>query len=131
MVYVINQGKGACFKVEKYIVRRALTRGFFGENGVPPWIEIVETSPVEAIEALLTVIGELVDDKNLARSLTHPLTRAIEILSNDNPKDDKAAVNMLGAFINKVEAQRGKKISESAADVLIEEAISLQIFLQQ
>jgi len=99
-------------------------------NGEAPWIEIVEISPVEALEALLTVISDLVDDKNLARSLTHPLTSAIRILGNDNARNDKAAVNMLGAFINKVEAQRGKKISEAAADVLIEEAISLQLFLQ-
>ena len=54
-----------------------------------------------------------------------------KIISNNNPRDDKAAVNMLGAFINKVQAQRGKKISEAAADVLIEEAISLQNFLRR
>tara|TARA_B100001123_G_scaffold213524_1_gene241118 strand:- start:11502 stop:11666 length:165 start_codon:yes stop_codon:yes gene_type:complete len=33
--------------------------------------------------------------------------------------DDGAAVNQLEAFINKVEAQRGKKISDEDADTLI------------
>jgi len=122
---------------------RVTDEGTLGENvfrgagfeddykGIAPWIEIVETSPVEALEALLAVIGDLVDDKNLARSLTHPLTSAVVVLSDGNSRNDKAAVNMLSAFINKLEAQRGKKVSESAADVLIEEAISLQLFLQQ
>jgi hypothetical protein len=46
-----------------------------GQKGVAPWIEIVETTPAEAIEAMLTVIEDLVDGKNLARSLTNTIRR--------------------------------------------------------
>jgi hypothetical protein len=35
-------------------------------------------------------------------------------------EQDKAAVGKLNAFINSVEAQRGKKISEADADALIQ-----------
>jgi ABC-type transporter Mla subunit MlaD len=35
-----------------------------------------------------------------------------------------AAVNQLNAFINEVEAQRGKKISDEAADLLINYALN-------
>ena len=37
-------------------------------------------------------------------------------------KNDGAAIGELEAFINAVEAQRGKKIPEAAADALIAEA---------
>ena len=44
---------------------------------------------------------------------------SIEKLEDGNAKNDKAAVNSLEAFINAVEAQRGKKIPEADADDLI------------
>jgi len=34
-------------------------------------------------------------------------------------KSEEPATNILQAFINQIEAQRGKKISEEAADMLI------------
>jgi hypothetical protein len=44
------------------------------------------------------------------------------VLEDANPQNDVAAINALQAFINKVEAQRGKKISEADADALIAKA---------
>ena len=40
-------------------------------------------------------------------------------LRSDNENNDKAAINSLQAFINAVEAQSGKKISQEDADNLI------------
>ena len=49
-------------------------------------------------------------------SLTSKLENAIDSLDNDK---DTAGVNQLEAFINQVEAQRGKKLTEEEADALI------------
>lgn len=100
-------------------------------NGIAPWIEIVEVSAAEALQDLLTLMEDLVNDDKIAKSFSNPLAQAIRLVSNDSPRDDKAAVNMLGAFISKVEAQRGKKMTEVIADALIEEAVHLQMFLEQ
>lgn len=89
---------------DKGTLSESMIRGAGFEDaykGEATWIEIVETSPVEALEALLAVIGDLVDVKNVARSLTHPLNSAIAILGDGNTQNDKAAINMLGAFVNK------------------------------
>jgi hypothetical protein len=59
---------------------------------------------------------------SIKNSLTTSLDTANELLEDSNPKNDVAAINALKAFINKVEAQRGKKIPEEIADELITEA---------
>ena len=43
----------------------------------------------------------------------------LRALEDENENNDIAAINTLGAFINAVEAQRGKKIPEAEADALI------------
>ena len=48
--------------------------------------------------------------------MTSSLDAAVSSLERG---DDGAAVNQLEVFINKVEAQRGKKISDEDADTLI------------
>ncbi len=47
------------------------------------------------------------------------LNAAFGALEDENENNDAAAVNTLEAFINAVEAQRGKKIPEAEADALI------------
>jgi hypothetical protein len=49
--------------------------------------------------------------------LTSKLNNALDDLARGQ---DKGAVGKLNAFINSVEAQRGKKISEADADALIQ-----------
>jgi len=39
-----------------------------------------------------------------------------------NKGQENAAINKLNAFINQIEAQRGKKITDEEADTLIAEA---------
>ena len=50
------------------------------------------------------------------------LDTALEKLEDGNENNDTAAVNLLQAFINAVKAQRGKKITDGAADTLIADA---------
>lgn len=76
-------------------------------------------SPEEAAEALIELIGGLGIHHGTANSLTSKLHNAIASLQCGNTH---AAVNQLNAFVNQVEAQRGKKLTEEQADMLIAEA---------
>ncbi len=53
------------------------------------------------------------------------LNAAFGALEDENENNDIAAINTLGAFINVVEAQRGKKIPEAEADALIAAAMEI------
>ncbi len=55
----------------------------------------------------------------IENSLLAKLDTALEKLEDDNEKNDASAINLLEAFINAVNAQRGKKIPEADADALI------------
>lgn len=55
-------------------------------------------------------------------SLDAKLDAALNALNDVNENNDVAAINSMRAFINAVEAQRGKKISEEDADTLIADA---------
>ena len=59
-------------------------------------------------------------------SLTSTLNAAIASLDREN---DNAAVNQLNAFVNKVEAERDKKISDADAGGLIEAAEAISYVL--
>ena len=64
-----------------------------------------------------------IDNKGIANSLLSKLNAAQAALDRGNVE---AARNILDAFINEVEAQRGKHISEWAADLLIADAIAVR-----
>ena len=72
------------------------------------WWESIE--PAELLDILTEDIVDLELKKGLENSLLVKLDTAIEKLEDNNEKNDKAAINSLQAFINTVEAQRGKKI---------------------
>ena len=61
------------------------------------------------IENLINDIEEMGLHQGLEKSLTSKLKNAIKSLENGNIDD---AINQLNAFINLVEAQRGKKLTE-------------------
>jgi hypothetical protein len=50
---------------------------------------------------------------------TSLLAKVDSAISSLNRGKEQAAIGQLRAFINEVEAQRGKKISETTADLLI------------
>ena len=75
--------------------------------------------PVILVEGLRSHIADLGLPTGLATSLTTKTDTAIRVLSDTNPKNDDAAVNLLQALINEVAAQTGKKISEDGATDLV------------
>ena len=82
-------------------------------------VTISVITPEEAIEDLISFVEELGLPKGLENALIAKLDGAIEALENGQ---DTAAKNKLGAFINLVEAQSGKKITVEDAGELIDTA---------
>jgi hypothetical protein len=87
-----------------------------GEGGAIDNIKLVVPEP---ITLLANDVIEFVRHEGIENSLLAKIDTAIGILEDENDKNDKAAVNSLEAFINAVEAQRSKEISEEDADNLI------------
>jgi len=67
----------------------------------------------------LEVLEGLDLPQGLTNSLGAKLDAALTKLQDGNPAKDAAAIAKLEAFINQVEAQRGKGISDEDADALI------------
>ena len=72
--------------------------------------------PEELTGELIVEVESLDLPRGIENSLVSKLEGALDALDRGQ---DNAAVNQLNAFINQVEAQRGKKISEADADALI------------
>jgi predicted outer membrane repeat protein len=75
--------------------------------------------PVDLLVELSDGIDAMDLGKGTVKSLQAKLDTAMRLLEDDNENNDIAAINSLQAFINAVEAQRGKKISETDDDALI------------
>jgi len=75
--------------------------------------------PVFLLDFLAQDIIDLELQQGIETSLFSKLDTAREKLEDDNENNDIAAINSLQAFINFVESQRGKKISQADADALI------------
>lgn len=76
----------------------------------------------DLLYVLAADVIDFVQHEGIENSLLVKLDTALQKLEDDNENNDVAAVNSLQAFINAVKTQRGKKISEDAADDLIETA---------
>jgi|GEM_PF-1948843 len=72
-----------------------------------------------AIDTLIAQIMDLDLSKGTENSLISKLDNALDSLERGN---DNAAIGKLNAFINQVRAQKGKKIQNSDADMLIDGA---------
>jgi Tol biopolymer transport system component len=114
--------------------------GSFAPNTVPndtnvAWDVFVHTrGPVvpDTIDGLIALVEELyasgdITNAGIAKGLIATLNSALKALENGNVH---TASNTLLAFINKVQAQSGKKISEDAAALLIEAANNILATLQ-
>lgn len=73
-------------------------------------------------QGLIETVLDLGLQNGTENSLVKKLDGALKKLDDCNPNNDHVAIGKLNAFINEVEAQRGKKISEDDADELIAEA---------
>jgi hypothetical protein len=85
-------------------------------------VTVENPSPEVMIEYLNNEIDDMELPEGLENSLKAPLKNALKVLEDSNPKNDVGAINALKAFINKIEAQRGKKITDEVADDLIANA---------
>jgi VCBS repeat-containing protein len=103
--------------------RAVFTNGI--DQDVPTNAAMLTVNPLPPEEKV-----QILDDRldtvdlpdNTKNSLEKSLDTAIKALDDTNTENDVAAINALEAFINKLEAQRGKKIPEEIADQLIAEA---------
>ena len=82
----------------------------------------VWSDPVVLISQLIADVAALNLPNGLKNGLTAKLDAAIKVLSDGNPNNDHVAVNKLNDFIDQVEGQRGKKITDGDANDLIEGA---------
>lgn len=80
---------------------------------------LTSLNPVELLIELIENLGELGLHRGIENSLAVKLHAALMVLTDLAKDNDAAAINMLGAFIGQVEAQRGKLIVEPVADGLI------------
>lgn len=85
--------------------------------------------PVVEIENLAVDVFEMNLQNGIENSLDSKLDAALAALVDLNVNNDSAACNSLDAFINAVEAQRGKKITASQASQLVGAAQSIKILL--
>lgn len=80
---------------------------------------IVVNSTIESIENIISNVLDMELQKNTENELISKLNNAISFLNNNQPDQ---AISQLEEFINKVESQRGKKITEEQADYLFGKA---------
>jgi hypothetical protein len=85
--------------------------------------------PVAAIENLALTVIQMNLQNGISNSLDSKLDTAITALIDVNVNNDGAACISLTAFINAVEAQRAKKITNTQADQLIASAQQIKATL--
>ena len=90
---------------------------------------IFVANPYTLILELVDAVSLLNANSGITNSLDTKLDALDQLLNDLNENNDVAAVNVLNAFINAVEAQRGKKISDSEADDLITRAEEIMALL--
>jgi hypothetical protein len=76
-------------------------------------------TPPEMIQEMTSTVIELNLQQGISNSLDAKLETALSALDDVNTNNDVAAINSLNAFINAVEAQRGNKVTNEDADMLI------------
>jgi hypothetical protein len=88
-------------------------------NSEPDEVAVTVVGPMELLDILGQNLIDLELQKGIENSLVSKLDTVLKKLEDDNENNDVASINSLESFINAVQAQRGKKISEADADVLI------------
>lgn len=111
-----------------YLARLNVLDGIGQRDDDTIWITVYEPTPESAIENLIAHVESMNLQQGIDNSLDTKLTSASDALEALNADQRNDAVNKLNAFINEVEAQRGKKLTNEQADLLIaaaQEVISL------
>lgn len=89
-------------------------------------LTLVPPTPEENIANLASAVMNLNLANGISNSLDSKLDTVLNALDDMNENNDAAACNSLSSFINAVEAQSGKQISESDAAALIADAMAIQ-----
>jgi len=92
-------------------------------------ISIKVQTIADAIQGMIDQIEDLDLSSGIEKSFTTKLDQVLKVLSDNNPNNDKAAVNILRAFVNHAIAQSGKSIPGNVALGLIKSAQELMTLL--
>lgn len=82
-------------------------------------VQRFDVSAAAVTDSLLGEVENLDLEPGIEQNLSGSVKTALDILTDSTERNDFAAVWNLNAFINKVEALRGKKLSEEEADALV------------
>ena len=92
------------------------------DDSTPLIFTTLQSDPDELVNDIIQDVLELNISEGISNSLDAKLQSSLGALDDLNENNDVSAVNNLYAFINAIQAQRGKKISEADADAMIESA---------
>jgi hypothetical protein len=93
------------------------------DGGFTPYtIAVTVQTPAQAIQDIVSTVEGFNLQQGIDNGLDAKLDVALQALDDLNQNNDVAAINGLEAFINAVEGQRGKKLTDAQADELIEMA---------
>ncbi len=125
----------ALFPVGTTIVTWTATDDSGNTSRAQQRVTVVPTSPVSQLENLAEMLQAATEAGAMLpavqRSLMVKLRAAMVALAPGKPNGAKTAWNQLGAFINEVRAQAGKKIERGVAAELIESAQQIRAALRQ
>jgi hypothetical protein len=79
-------------------------------------------TPAQAIQNLIDTVKGLNLQQGIDNSLDAKLEAALKALNDLNQNNDAAAIDSLKAFVQEVEAQRGKSLTDQQADLVIDAA---------
>ena len=107
------------------IVRLGWSTFAFGCNVRASLTSLEAITPEEMLSNLIADVIDLNLQTGIANSFDAKLDTVLDALDDLNENNDVAASNVLYAFINAVEAQRGKKLTDSDADILVSSALAI------
>jgi probable HAF family extracellular repeat protein len=99
--------------------------GFNPSGDYVGWVLVIPKDPVKLLDNLVQDVAQINLDNGISNSLDSKLDAAVSGLFAENADQRQDSVNKLNSFINAVEAQRGKKITEAQADYLIDAATAI------
>lgn len=87
------------------------------------------TTPAEGISELITLVESFNLKRGIENSLDAKLQNVLAALVAANAGQRQDAINKIQAFINEVEAQRGDRLTNEQADILVEMANAIILLL--
>jgi hypothetical protein len=98
---------------------RASTVGTIGSLDYTLRFNVGPPDPAKLLEKLVSSLVAMNISGGISNALDSKLQNALDALDRAQAGDNAAASGIMGAFIQSVEAQRGKKLTEAQADELV------------